>query len=179
MTNLTRVPGRRASGSCFCRTSRSITWRVRQFLSSSTCAFNTAPTNQFPISKAGTLINLRQFAPVAMLIAFSIGLLGAALSPWSLLACALIVCGYATLAAATVLRTKRYGLRFFMLAFLAFVAAHAGYGLGYLRGLFAVALARPWRRARAGPNAQLHRADAIIRRQIRSRIRRGAQGLHT
>ncbi len=94
-----------------------------------------------PVSnlKAGTLINLRQFAPVAMLIAFSLGLLGAAISPWSLLACALIVCGYVTLAAATVLRAKRYGLRFFILAFLAFVAAHTGYGLGYMRGLFAVA----------------------------------------
>ncbi|NOU05424.1 MAG: glycosyltransferase family 2 protein [Hyphomicrobiaceae bacterium] len=93
-----------------------------------------------PISnlKAGSLISLRQFAPSAMLSIWCLALLGALREPGLVIVPVGILAGYFGLAAAASLRVGRLSPSFLTQAFAAFVAAHVGYGLGFLRGVWAV-----------------------------------------
>lgn len=89
--------------------------------------------------KAGTLVNVRQFAPSIMILTWVIGILGALLVSWLLLVPTGITVGYAGLAHAASRRATRFTLHFYIQAFGAFAAAHVGYGLGFFRGIWAIA----------------------------------------
>jgi glycosyltransferase involved in cell wall biosynthesis len=88
--------------------------------------------------KAGTLVNVRQFAPSAMIVVWIFGLLGALLVAWLLIVPIGIIIGYFGLALAASWRASNYTLLFFIQAFGAFTAAHVGYGLGYFCGVLAI-----------------------------------------
>ncbi|MGH1418084.1 MAG: glycosyltransferase family 2 protein [Hyphomicrobiaceae bacterium] len=94
-----------------------------------------------PISniKAGNLISLRQFAPSSMLLSFVAGLLISLIWGWAILLPVTIALCYLVLSLHRARKLKNgISLPGVWLILKSFIAAHSGYGLGFLHGIYAV-----------------------------------------